>query len=101
MHELRGTPELALGALLAKLSPVDLVLVEGFKREAHPKLEVHRPVVGKPLLAPDDPHIVAIASDGPVNARVPVVSLDDIDAIADILVAKAQPREAVLARVHA
>jgi molybdopterin-guanine dinucleotide biosynthesis protein B len=101
MHELRGTPELALGALLAKLSPVDLVLVEGFKREAHPKLEVHRPVVGKPLLAPDDPHIVAIASDGPVNAHVPVVSLDDIDAIADILVAKAQPREAVLARVHA
>ena len=69
MHELRGAPELSLGALLAKLSAVDLVLVEGFKREAHPKLEVYRAVVGKPLLAPDDPNIVAIASDGPVAVR--------------------------------
>jgi len=101
MHELRGEPELALGALLEKLSPVDLVLVEGFKREAHPKLEVHRASVGKPLLASDDPHIVAVASDGPVMTRVPVVSLDDIDAIAELLIAKAQPRDAVLARVHA
>src|SRR6186713_592711 len=73
MHELRGAPELSLGALLAKLSAVDLVLVEGFKREAHPKLEVYRASVGKPLLAPDDPNIVAIASDGPVAVRVPVV----------------------------
>ena len=101
MHELRGAPELGLGALLAKLSAVDLVLVEGFKREAHPKLEVYRASVGKPLLHPDDPNIVAIASDGPVTARVPVVSLDDVDAVADILVAKAQPRDAVLAQVHA
>jgi molybdopterin-guanine dinucleotide biosynthesis protein B len=101
MHELRGASELTLGALLAKLSPVDLVLVEGFKREAHPKLEVHRASVGKPLLAQDDPHIVAIASDGPLAARVPVVSLDDIDAVAELLVAKAQPRDAVLARMHA
>jgi molybdopterin-guanine dinucleotide biosynthesis protein B len=101
MHELRGAPELALGALLEKLAPVDLVLVEGFKREAHPKLEVYRAVVGKPLLAPDDANIVAIASDGPVAARVPVVSLDDIDAVAELLVASAAPRDAVLARVHA
>ena len=101
IHELRGATELALGALLAKLSPVDLVLVEGFKREAHPKLEVYRAAVEKPLLAPDDANIVAIASDGPVSARVPVVSLDDIDAVADILVAQAAPRDAVLARVHA
>jgi molybdopterin-guanine dinucleotide biosynthesis protein B len=101
MHELRGAPELALGALLAKLSPVDLVLVEGFKREAHPKLEVYRAAVGKPLLSPDDPNIVAIASDGPVAARVPVVLLDDIEAVADILVARAAPRDAVLPRVHA
>jgi molybdopterin-guanine dinucleotide biosynthesis adapter protein len=77
------------------------VLVEGFKREAHPKLEVYRAAVGKPLLAPDDPLIVAIASDGPLSARVPVVSLDDIDAIADILMSRAAPRAAVLARVHA
>ena len=101
MHEMRGAPELTLGALLAKLSPVDLVLVEGFKREAHPKLEVFRASVGKPLLAPDDPNIVAIASDGPVAARVPVIALDDIEEIADVLVAKAAARDAVLARVHA
>ena len=101
MHELRGAPEFALGALLEKLAPVDLVLVEGFKREAHPKLEVYRAAVGKPLLAPDDPNIVAIASDGPVPAGVPVVPLDDIDAVAELLVAKAQPRDVVLARVQA
>ena len=101
MHELRGAPELRLGQLLEKLAPVDLVLVEGFKREAHPKLEVHRASVGKPLLAPDDPNVVAIASDGPVAARVPVVSLDDVEAVADILVAKAVPLDAVMARVSA
>lgn len=99
MHELRGAPELALGALLGKLSLVDLVLVEGFKREAHPKLEVYRASVGKPLLAPDDPHIVAIASDATVTARVPVVSLDDTEAVVDVLVAKARPLDAVLEAV--
>jgi molybdopterin-guanine dinucleotide biosynthesis protein B len=101
MHELRGAPELRLGQLLEKLAPVDLVLVEGFKREAHPKLEVHRASVGKPLLAPDDPNVVAIASDGPVAARVPVVSLDDVEAVADILVAKAVLLDAAMARVSA
>jgi molybdopterin-guanine dinucleotide biosynthesis adapter protein len=100
MHELRGAPELALGALLAKLSPVDLVLIEGFKREAHPKLEVYRASVGKPPLHPDDPNIVAVASDGPLQARVPVVSLDDVDAVADILAAKARPLDAVLEAVN-
>ena len=98
MHELRGEPEWTLHALLRKLSPVDLVLVEGFKRETHPKLEVFRAAVGKPMLHPDDPNIVAVASDGEVAARVPVVSLDDIDAIAGILVAKALPLDAALAR---
>jgi molybdopterin-guanine dinucleotide biosynthesis protein B len=100
MHELRGAPEWTLEALLAKLSPVDLVLVEGFKREAHPKLEVFRAAVGKPLLHPEDANIVAIASDGPVNAPVPVVSLDDVEAVADILIAKAAPRDAVVARLR-
>jgi molybdopterin-guanine dinucleotide biosynthesis protein B len=100
MHELRGEPEWALGALLGKLSPVDLVLVEGFKREAHPKLEVYRALVGKPLLHPEDENIVAIASDGAVKASVPVLSLDDIDAVADILLAKAAPRDSVVARVR-
>jgi molybdopterin-guanine dinucleotide biosynthesis protein B len=100
MHELRGESEWTLGSLLAKLSPVDLVLVEGFKRETHPKLEVYRAAVGKPLLHPDDPNIVAIASDGAVAARVPVVSLDDAEAVADILVAKAAPLDAVLDKVN-
>ena len=100
MHELRGVPEMTLGALLERLSPVDLVLVEGFKRETHPKLEVYRVSVGKPLLAPDDPNIVAIASDGPVATRVPVVPLDDTETVADILVARAAPLDAVMARVR-
>jgi molybdopterin-guanine dinucleotide biosynthesis adapter protein len=97
MRELRGAPEASLAALLARLSPADLVIVEGFKREAHPKLEVHRAEVGKPLLFPDDPAIVAIASDATVaDVRVPVVSLDDIEAIVDILLKHAAPLDAVL-----
>jgi molybdopterin-guanine dinucleotide biosynthesis protein B len=100
MHELRGAPELTLAALLQKLAPVDLVLVEGFKREAHPKLEVFRAGLGKPLLHPDDCNIVAIASDGPIAARIPVVSLDDVDAVADVLVAQAAPLDAVIARLR-
>src|SRR5918911_3749772 len=63
MHENRGAPEPSLEALLAKLVPVDLVLVEGFKRHAHFKLEVHRPSLGKPLLCVDDPWIIGVASD--------------------------------------
>jgi len=98
VHELRGADEPSLGALLTKLSPVDLVLVEGFKRETHPKLEVFRASVGKPLLHPDDPHVVAIAADGALpQARVPVVGLDDIDAIIDILLTHAAPLAAVTA----
>ena len=63
MHELRGEAEPTLAELVPHLSPVDLVIVEGFKAENHPKLEVHRSAVGKPLLYPNDPNIVAIASD--------------------------------------
>ena len=81
MHELRGAPEPTLDRLVAKMSPVDLVLVEGFKSEPHPKLEVHRPAVGKPLLYPDDPEIVAIASDEPLATPLPYFSLHDADAI--------------------
>jgi molybdopterin-guanine dinucleotide biosynthesis protein B len=100
MHELRGEREWTLDALLEKLSQVDLVLVEGFKTQAHPKLEVFRLAVGKSLLHPGDENIVAIASDGAVAASVPVVGLDDIEAVADILVAKAAPRDGVIARVR-
>ena len=100
MHELRGNREWTLDALLEKLSPVDLVLVEGFKTQAHPKLEVYRQAVGKPLLHPEDENIIAIASDRPVNASVPVVSLDDTEAVADILIEKAAPLDVVVARAR-
>jgi molybdopterin-guanine dinucleotide biosynthesis protein B len=86
LHELRDEPEWDLPDLLQKLSPVDLVLVEGFKRDAFPKLEIHRQQNGKPLLHPDDPHIVAIASDTALpQAKVPVIGLDDIEGVADVL----------------
>jgi molybdopterin-guanine dinucleotide biosynthesis protein B len=92
VHELRGEVEPQLDMLLGKLSPVDLVIIEGYKREAHPKLEVYRAAVGKPLIHPDDPQIVAIAADTALpSARVPVVSLDDIEGIADILLKHAAP----------
>ena len=94
VHELRGAAEPTLRELLAKLAPVDLVIVEGYKREPHPKLEVHRVAVGKPLLQPDDPHIVAVASDQRVPASVPVVSLDDLEAIAEIILRHAAPLSA-------
>jgi molybdopterin-guanine dinucleotide biosynthesis protein B len=98
VHELRGAAEPTLGELLEKLAPVDLVIVEGFKRGPHPKLEVFRAGVGKPLLHPDDPHIVAVASDVPLPAaRIPVVALDDTDAIIDIVLARAAPVAALLA----
>ncbi len=92
VHELRGSAEASLDTLLAKLAPVDLVIVEGYKREPHPKLEVHRVAVGKPLLQPQDPNIVAIASDRPLAAAtVPVVGLDDVEAIVEILLRHAAP----------
>jgi molybdopterin-guanine dinucleotide biosynthesis protein B len=92
LHELREEPEWDLPDLVRKLSPVDLVLVEGFKRDAFPKLEIYRHANGKPLLHPEDPAIVAIASDRPLPAAtVPVVGLDDIDGIVDILLRHAAP----------
>jgi molybdopterin-guanine dinucleotide biosynthesis protein B len=102
MHELRSEAEPKLAALLGRLSPVDLVIIEGYKAEPHPKLEVHRAAVGAPLLAPHDPAIVAIASDVALPAaKVPVVDLDDIDHIVDILIRHAAPRDAVLATMKA
>ena len=90
MHELRGAPEPPLPVMLAKLSRVDLVLVEGFKRESFPKLEVHRSANGKPLLHPEDRWIVAVASDTPLpHVKLPVVDLNDVEAIADLLLAQA------------
>src|SRR5215472_16060813 len=85
MHELRDMPEPPLGELVAKMSPVDLLLVEGFKRQPHPKLEVHRPSLGKPLIYPGDPHVVAIATDEPFAAPLPLLPLGDAGAIAAFL----------------
>jgi molybdopterin-guanine dinucleotide biosynthesis adapter protein len=97
LHELRGAPEPPLRELLAKLGRVDLVLIEGFKREHHPKIEVHRNENGKPLLASEDAHVVAIASDVPLpDATVPVVHLDDVAAIAELVLAHAVPIETVI-----
>jgi molybdopterin-guanine dinucleotide biosynthesis adapter protein len=85
MHELRGAAEPRLQELLAKMAPVDLVLVEGFKREPHRKIEVHRAANGKPWLFPDDPGIVGIVTDAAIETRLPVVHLDDIDGIAVLI----------------
>ncbi|MFZ1414362.1 MAG: molybdopterin-guanine dinucleotide biosynthesis protein B [Defluviicoccus sp.] len=89
MHELRGDQEPALDALLARMTAVDLLLVEGFKAYPHPKLEVHRPALGRPLLCRQDPSIVAVASNGmPAGLAVPVLPLDDADAIARFILAR-------------
>ena len=94
IHELRDEEEPSLGDILARLTPVDLVVVEGYKRHPHPKLEIHRAEVGKPLLQPDDDWIVAVASDGPLpDARVPVLDLDDAEKIADVLLIESVPVE--------
>jgi molybdopterin-guanine dinucleotide biosynthesis protein B len=95
MRELRGAPEARLDELLARLSPADLVLVEGFKTERHDKLEVWRRSVGKPLLAAADPHVVAVASDGPVpESPAPVLDLGQPAAIADFLLRRLGLRSA-------
>ena len=82
MHELRGGPELSLAGALARLSACDLVLVEGYKAAPIPKLEVYRPSVGKPLLHPYDRHIVAIATDAPLETPLPLLHLSDVPGIA-------------------
>ena len=85
MHELRNEDEPPLEALLGKLAPVDLVLVEGYKRDAHPKVEAHRSVTGNPLIAPGDETVRAVASDTPLDLDCPVFDLDDTKAIADFI----------------
>ncbi len=87
MHEHRGAPEPDSKALMKHMSDVDLLLVEGFKRESHAKLEIFREANGKPLLAAADPNIVAILVDGPKPAtNLPVIDLNDIGAIADFVI---------------
>lgn len=87
LHEYRDAPELELTDLLPRLDPVDLVIVEGFKRHGHPKIEVHRPALGKPPRAFEDPTLVAIASDAPLaDAPAPLLDLNDAEAVADFVV---------------
>src|SRR6266404_9765563 len=98
MHELRGAPEPRLPQLLAKMSRVDLVVVEGFKREPLRKIEVYRTANGKPFLFPDDPGVVGIATDTAVETTLPTAHLDDIEAIAAMMLRSAISVEEVLAK---
>ena len=82
MHELRGAPEPTLDQLLKKFSPCDIVLVEGFKSQPFPKLEVHRQAAGKPLLFPSDPDIVAVATDEPLDTALPQLDVNYPEAVA-------------------
>lgn len=85
MHELRDEEEPGLADLLNRLSPVDLVLIEGYKRDHHPKVEAHRAETGNPLIAPEDPTVKAVASDVPLELDRPVFDLNDTRAIADFI----------------
>jgi molybdopterin-guanine dinucleotide biosynthesis protein MobB len=85
MHELRDEDEPSLGDLLKQLSPVDLVLIEGYKRDRHPKIEAHRKETGQPLIAPEDETIVAVASDTLVTIDRPVLDLNDTASIANFI----------------
>ena len=98
MHELRGAAEPRLPELLKKMSPVDLVVVEGFKSDPHRKIEVHRAANGKPHLFPDDPAIVGVATDVAVETGLPVAHLDDIAAVAAMMQRMAMSVEELLAR---
>jgi molybdopterin-guanine dinucleotide biosynthesis protein B len=86
MHELRGAPEPTLTEHIAHISPCDLLLVEGFKREPIPKLEVFRAEVGEPLLHAHDLHIVAIATDKPLDTPLPRYDLNDVQGIASFII---------------
>ena len=86
MHELRGAPEPGLQEQLRHLSPCDMVIVEGYKSEPIPKIEVHRKAAGAPLLHPGDPHVVAIATDEPLDTRLPQIALADAAGVARFIV---------------
>jgi molybdopterin-guanine dinucleotide biosynthesis protein B len=87
MHELRGAPEPDLEEQIKRMSPCDLLLIEGYKRYPMPKLEIYRAANGKPLLHPEDARIVAIARDAPLATALPQFDLNDYDRIADFILA--------------
>ena len=88
MHELRGSEEPSLADLLARLSPVDLVLIEGYKRDVHPKVEAFRAETGNPLIALEDGTVKAVAADTPLDLDRPVFDLNDTASIADFILAE-------------
>ncbi len=95
LTELRGAPEPTLAELLARLDPVDLILVEGFKREPIPKIEIHRAASGKPWRFPEDPLVRGIAADVAPPSTLPHVALDDIEGIAGLVLRHAVPLAAL------
>ena len=88
MREMRGADELPLSELLTRLSPVDLVLIEGYKREPHPKVEAYRDEAGNDLIAPQDATIRAVASDVSLDLNRPVFDLNDTKVIADFILSE-------------
>jgi molybdopterin-guanine dinucleotide biosynthesis protein B len=92
MHELRGAAEPAFDEQVRRLSPCDVLLVEGFKHAPIPKLEVWRAVTGEPLLHPNDPHIVAVASDAKVDTTLPLLDLNDVPGISEFILKKLELR---------
>jgi molybdopterin-guanine dinucleotide biosynthesis protein B len=101
MHEVGDGLEATLAQLLRRLSPCDLVLVEGFKTEQHPKIEIFRRAVGKTPLHPEDKRIVAIASDESFpGAGIPTVDINDIAAVAELILARSEPLEKVIAALE-
>jgi molybdopterin-guanine dinucleotide biosynthesis adapter protein len=102
MHELRDEPEPSIYDLLRTMSPVDLVLIEGFKSASHTRVEVYRRGVGKPPFHPENPHVVGIVSDTPFpDAGRPVVHIDDIEGVVQLVLAKAERLETLLGRIRA
>ncbi|HER27410.1 MAG TPA: molybdopterin-guanine dinucleotide biosynthesis protein B [Rhodospirillales bacterium] len=91
MHELRQRPEPDMDELIARMTPVDLLLIEGFKRHRHDKMEINRGAPGKPLICNDDKTIVAISSDQPLaGLGIPLIDLNNPVAIADFIVVHCQ-----------
>jgi molybdopterin-guanine dinucleotide biosynthesis protein B len=102
MHELRAASEPSIYDLLQKMSPVDFVLIEGFKSALHARIEVFRKEVSKPPFHPENPHVAGIVSDTPFpHAGVPVVDINDIEAVVELVRAKAESLDAALARWRA
>ncbi|WP_374339989.1 molybdopterin-guanine dinucleotide biosynthesis protein B [Methyloversatilis sp.] len=85
MHELRGRPEPTLDEQITAMGDCDLLLVEGYKASPIPKLEIHRPSYGRPLMYPDNPHVVAVATDEPMELPLPRLDLNDVESIAGFI----------------